>query len=275
MESTPVRPATPPAPWLGGKSKLAATIIPFIEAIEHRTYVEPFFGMGGVFFRRRLRPRAEVINDRSTELYNFFRQLQQHYQALLDCMKWQLTFRSEFERLVDMDPAKLTELQRAARFIYLQKTRFGGNPKGAFGVDPDGPARFDITKLADSLDELHQRLAAVTIENLDWRDVLARYDRPDALFYLDPPYWDCEDDYGKGLFSRADFAAMAEALAALEGRFILSLNDTPGVRETFAGFTLREVNLTYTINDRSARDATELLISNGPLEDRQGDLLGP
>ena len=275
MESIPVTPTTPPAPWLGGKSKLAATIVPLIASIPHTTYVEPFFGMGGVFFRRRLKPRAEVINDRSTELFNFFRQLQQHYQALLDCMKWQLTFRSEFDRLVEMDPLKLTELQRAARFIYLQKLAFGGKSDGqAFGVFGERPARFDITNLTDTLEQLHQRLSSVTIENLDWREVLPRYDRPDALFYLDPPYWNCENDYGKGMFARDDFTDMAALLADIQGRFIISLNDVPDVREIFAAFTIRAVSTSYSIAKTSNQRVREVLISNGPLDDPQGDLLG-
>lgn len=247
--------------------------MPLIEAIEHTTYVEPFFGMGGVFFRRRQRPHAEVINDRSKELYNFFRQLQQHYVALIECMKWQLTFRSEFDRLVATDPATLTELQRAARFIYLQKTRFGGNPKGTFGVQPGLPARFDITKLVDHLEDLHQRLAGVHIENLDWRDVIGRFDRSSTLFYLDPPYFDCENDYGQGMFSRYDFADMATLLATIDGRFIVSLNDVPEIRAIFAGFTIRAVNTSYSITRAENQKVQELLISNGPLDDPQGDLL--
>lgn len=274
MESTPVRQTKPPAPWLGGKSKLAATIIPIIEAIPHTTYVEPFFGMGGVFFRRRLRPKAEVVNDRSTELYNFFRQLQQHYHALLDCMKWQLTFRSEFDRLVDMEPTKLTELQRAARFIYLQRTAFGGVVTGqTFGVANERPARFDITKLTETLEDLHQRLAGVVIENLDWRDILARYDRPDTLFYLDPPYWDCENDYGRGLFSQDDFTAMADLLRCLKGRFILSLNDVPQIHKIFACFTIRSVSTRYSISRNNRQRVGEVLISNGALDDPHADLL--
>jgi DNA adenine methylase len=57
------------------------------------------------------------------------------------------------------------------------------------------------------LEELHERLAGVIIERLPWRAFLARYDTPETLFYLDPPYYGSEGDYGPGLFSPADFVA--------------------------------------------------------------------
>lgn len=84
----------------------------------------------------------------------------------------------------------------------------------------------------------------------------------ETLFYLDPPYWGCEDDYGKHLFARTDFARMADQLGALKGRFLLSLNDVPEVREVFATFRIREVSTVYTIQASGAAPRGELLISN-------------
>ena len=76
---TPVRPAAPVASWLGGKSKLAKTLIARIKRIPHSTYIEPFVGLGGVFLRRTWKPRLEVMNDRNGEIINLFRILQRHY----------------------------------------------------------------------------------------------------------------------------------------------------------------------------------------------------
>ncbi|WP_181378312.1 hypothetical protein [Teichococcus aestuarii] len=90
---------------------------------------------------------------------------------------------------------------------------------------------------------------------------IARYDRPDTQFYLDPPYWGCERDYGPGVFDRADFERLAEQLAAIQGRFLLSLNDTPGVREVFGRFAIEAVETTYGISGKPQR-AGEVLISN-------------
>ncbi len=163
------------------------------------------------------------------------------------------------------DSATLTDLERAVRFLYLQRTAFGGKVAGRnFGVDPDG-ARFNVTKLMPVLDELHDRLAGVVIECLPWAEFIARYDRPGTLFYLDPPYFGGETDYGAGLFERAEYARMAEALSRLKGRFILSINDVPEIRRTFASFAIKPVRLTYTIaRSSNALPARELIITDRP-----------
>ena len=264
-ERTPVNPVRPAAPWLGGKRNLARRITAIIDAQDHQTYAEPFVGMGGIFFRRRLRPRAEIINDRARDVANLFRILQRHYPQFLEVLRFQLTTRAEFERLIATDPDTLTDLERAARFLYLQRTAFGGKVSGRnFGVSKDRSARFNLTTLEPDLEDLHARLAGVVIECLDWSDFLARYDGPGTLFYLDPPYWGSEGDYGRALFDRAAFARMAEALTGLKGRFRMSINDVPEIRDLFAAFHLTEVTTRYTIgakNDAKTRRA-ELLISN-------------
>jgi DNA adenine methylase len=259
------KPLKPAAGYVGGKKILAQRIVTRINAIPHDTYAEVFVGMGGVFFRRARIPKAEVINDRSGDVANFFRVLQRHYVQLMDTLKWQITGRSEFERLRASDPDTLTDLERAARFLYLQRTTFGGKVLGrTFGVDPAG-ARFNVTKLAPLLEELHERLAGVTIECLPWRDFMRRYDRPGTLFYLDPPYYGTEHVYGRGLFARSDYAELAEMLVALRGRFILSLNDVPEVRSLFARFQIASVPVTYTVASGRARRAKEVLITRRPV----------
>lgn len=107
-----VEPVRPAAPWKGGKKKLAQRIASIIEQIPHSTYAEPFVGMGGVFFRRRLVPRFEVVNDWSGEVINLFRILQRHYPQLMDTMKFQITSRRGFERLSACQPETLTDLER-------------------------------------------------------------------------------------------------------------------------------------------------------------------
>lgn len=261
----PVRPARPVAPWLGGKRALAARLAEQIAATPHDRYVEPFVGMGGVFFRRRSRPKLEVINDINRDVVNLFRHLQRHYQQLLDVMKWQVCSRSEFERLVSTDPETLTELERAARFLYLQRTAFGGKTVGqAFGISYDSGARFDLTKLVPLLEDVHERLSGVVIERLPYAECIRRYDsRPGTLFYCDPPYFGHVDDYGKDIFSAADFELLRGLLEGIQGRFILSLNDRPEVREIFAGFTIEEVSLNYRAGGK-VTPAREVIIS-GPL----------
>ena len=265
-ETTPVRPVSPAAPYLGGKRNLARRLVALIATIPHDTYVEPFVGMGGIFLRRTSRPRAEVINDISTDVTNLSRILQRHYVPFMDMLRWQLTSRAQFELLHAANPDTLTDLERAARFLYLQRTTFGGKVQGrTFGIDRRSPGRFDVTKLEQILADIHERLAAVTIERLPYAEVIRRYDGPDTLFYLDPPYWGCERDYGDGVFDREDFECMAKQLAGIAGMFILSLNATAGAREVFAAFRHVEVETTYTIataSGGSGKRVSELLISN-------------
>lgn len=263
-EIVSVVPVSPPAPYQGGKRALAKTIIARIEAIPHNLYAEPFVGMGGVFFRRRSIPKTELINDYAGDVANLFRILQRHYPQFLETLKFQVTSRREFERLKASDPATLTDLERAARFLYLQKTAFGGKVAGQnFGVSPTGPARFNLTRLAPLLEDVHERLSRVVIENLPWRTFIEKYDRPGALFYLDPPYFGCEADYGRGLFGRDEFEAMADCLAGLKGRFILSINDVPKIRAIFSGFAIDEVSLTYSVSGGNGKPARELIVSGG------------
>jgi len=261
----PVTPVSPVAPWIGGKRNLAKRICAILDGIPCTTYAEPFIGMGGIFLRRTSRPRAEVINDAGRDVANLFRILQRHYPQFLDTLRFQLTTRVEFNRLVATDPDTLTDLERAARFLYLQRTAFGGKVAGRnFGVSIDRPGRFNLHTLEPMLEDLHSRLAGVVIECLDFEAFLRRYDSPGTLFYLDPPYWGSEGDYGKALFGRQDFQRLAGILTALKGRFLMSINDVPEIRTLFAWARIEEVTTTYTIAGKgAAQPAAELLISGG------------
>lgn len=256
-------PVSPVAPWIGGKRVLAKRLTRLIAAVEHSLYAEAFVGMGGVFLRRRVLPNAEVINDFSGEVTTLFRILQRHYPQFMDCLRFQITSRREFDRLTRVDPSTLTDLERAARFLYLQRTAFGGKVRGrTFGVVTDGRGRFDLTTLAPMLEAVHERLAGVIIENLPFQEFIPRYDRPGTLFYCDPPYFGCETDYGKNMFSREDFTRLAELMAGLQGRVILSINDTPEVREIFGRFTMLPVTVTYSISEGAPGEFGELIIAN-------------
>ena len=163
-----------------------------------------------------------------------------------------------------MPPESLTDIQRAARFVVIQRLRFSGKTEGhSTKFSPHCKISFHVSLISRLIRGAHARLQDVQIERLDGAEFIRRYDRPFTLFYLDPPYWGHEADYGKGLFARDDFARMAELLRGLKGRFILSLNDRPEVRETFAGFRFEEVTTRYTMTWSAAkRTVGELLIRN-------------
>ena len=268
QDSTPgpfrdVKPARPLAPWLGGKRNLAGRIIERIEAVPHDCYAEPFVGMGGIFLRRTRRPKTELLNDIDGDLVNLFRIVREHPDELDRQFDWAIASRAEFRRLIEVPPETLTDIQRAARFAYLQSLRFGGKPDGtSTNFGPQYQNRLRPARMRQLIRGMHERLAGVHVECMEWAEFIRRYDRPFTLFYIDPPYWGHEGDYGKGRFSREDFARMAELLRGLKGHFILSLNDRPEVRETFEGFAFEGVTTRYSMNARSAKQRVgEVLIS--------------
>jgi DNA adenine methylase len=257
----PVEPVSPLAGYVGGKRRLAALLTDRIARIPHAVYAEPFVGMGGVFFRRAARPKVEAVNDRSRDVATLFRILQRHYQAFLDMLKWQVASRAEFERLLAVDAETLTDLERAARFLYLQKLAFGGKVTGrSFGMAVSHPARFDLTRLVPMLEAVHERLGGVYIDCLGWQDFIDRWDRPGTLFFLDPPYWGSEDYYGAGAFPRPEFEVLARRLSRLRGQFVLTLNDVPDVRRLFSWATIEPVSLNYSVSG-IATPAREVIVS--------------
>lgn len=263
MEMREVRPIPPAAGWIGGKKQLAGRLCEMIETVEHRVYAEPFIGMGGVFLKRRLAAKVEAINDADREVITFFRILQRHYPQFMETLKFQISSRAEFERLRATDPSTLTDLERAARFLYLQKLSFGGKVASrTFGIDTHGPARFNVLKLGPVLEAIHERLCRVTIDCLDWAEFIRRWDRPETLFYLDPPYYGTEGHY-EARFPRADHETLAALLRGLKGRFILTMSDSSETRMIYGGLgQLDTVELTYTAaGGKGARRAAEIIVS--------------
>ncbi len=263
-----VRPAVPVAPWLGGKKALSARIIARIAALPHKTYVEPFVGMGGVFLRRPFRPTCEVANDLNGEIVNLFRVIQRHLPYLRDHMRFTLASRRAFEDLRKTPASGLTDIERAARFLYLQRLSFAGQVNGVFGVSPDHAPRFSLNRLETLLEAAYERLDGVVFECLPWAEVVTRYDGPNTLFYLDPPYDGNESDYGKGMFGKDEFQLIAEMMATIKGAMLLSINDTPHIRDLFAAFNMEEVSLTYSVSRSESKTAKELIISNRADESR-------
>lgn len=258
-----VKPTEPIAPYLGGKRLLAKTIVPIIEKIPHNIYAEPFIGMGGVFFRRAKKPKCEAINDINSEIVNMFRMVEKFPNYLADMLKFKICSRAEFKQMLATPPLLLTELERAVRYLYIQKNAFGGKVRGqAFGVDVGRSGRLISEKLIPQIQELHRRLAGVYIECLPYQEFITRYDRKDTLYYLDPPYWNCENDYGKGIFSKADFDELAKLLKEIKGKFIMSINDVPEIRRIFKAFYIKEVQTLYTTGLQPGKKANELLIGN-------------
>jgi DNA adenine methylase len=249
-----------PLAWLGGKSQLADRIVDRMP--EHLAYCEVFAGAAWVLFRKP-ESKVEIINDINRELITLYRCVKYHLAELVQQFRWMLVARDEFDRFMATPPDTLTDIQRAARFFYLAKTSFGARVnKPTFGIAASQPPRMNLLRVEEDLSEAHLRLCRVQIENRPYDQVISRFDKPRTLFYLDPPYWGCEKDYGEGLFSREDFTLLAGQLDGLKGKFILSLNDRPGVREVFANFKIEAVKTRYSINPKAHEQVGEVLITN-------------
>jgi len=247
-----------PLSYIGGKSALANRII--AKFPEHTTYVEPFAGAAQVFFRKEP-SKVEVLNDLDGEIVNFFRVCQQHSEELARYFHFTVASRKWFELLKASNPATLTDIQRAARYLYLLKNSYAGLVRKLnYGISVVQPPGFNPKRLPEVIEQAHQRLARVQIEALSYEKILKRYDRATTLFYLDPPYFGLK--YYNFNFEPEDFAKLAERLKGLKGKFILSLNDVPEVRELFRDFSISEVELFYTAQQRAGRRYKELLITN-------------
>lgn len=232
-------------PWLGGKSRLAPQLFQLFDS-QHITYVEPFAGAAAMLFLRDAPAKVEVLNDINGELVNLYRVVKHHLDEFIRQFRWQLVAREEFDRLQTSPPSTLTDIQRAARFFFLQKTSFGAKVAGqTFGTDAGSPPRINLVRLEEDLSAAHLRLSRVTIEHLPWDACIARYDRPGTFFLCDPPYWKTE---GYGVpFGLDQYQALAAALASLKGRALLTINDHPDMRKVFAGFRLKRLTTRYTI----------------------------
>lgn len=249
-----------PLAWVGGKSKLTSTIIPLIAP--HKCYVEVFAGASWVLFRKP-DSRVEVINDINSDLITLYRVLQNHLEEFVRYFKWSLVSREEFARLQLVPPETLTDIQRAARFYYLVRTAFGAKIVGqSFGVASTSKPRLNLLRLEEDLSEAHLRLSRVTIENLSYDNLIDRYDSKGTFFYIDPPYWDCENDYGKGLFTKADFTQLRDQLSKCQAKWLVSINNVPQIRELFEGFSIKEVKTSYSLSSGNNKPVTELLIAN-------------
>lgn len=248
-----------PLAYIGGKSKLSKTIIEMIP--EHKSYCEVFAGAAWVFFKKEP-SKYEVINDLDSDLVAFYRVLQNHLEEFLKQFKWVLSSREWFEDWMRQQEAGgLTDIQRAARYYYTQRLCFGGRVRGrTFGTAPMHNPRINLLRLEEELSEVYLRLAGVTIENLPWAELIKRYDRPDNFFYLDPPYF--KAPFYKHNLDLPDYIEMARVLSCIKSRFLLSINDTPEMRETFRDFKIQQVSLNYTVSKGDQTKAEELLVSN-------------
>ncbi len=249
--------------YMGGKSLLANKII--LKIPEHKCYVEVFAGAAWLLFKKdESMSDVEIINDINLDLVTLYRVIKNHLEEFIRYFKWALISRDEFERLKKEAPDTLTDIQRAARFYYLLKLGFAArinNP--SFSIATTAKPRLNLLRIEEELSAVHLRLSRAYIENKDYSEILSRFDKINTFFYIDPPYLGCEDYYGKGIFSREDFMKLKDILVGVKGKFIMSINNTPEIRQFYKSFYIEEVTTSYSAGGADKKKkVTELLIKN-------------
>jgi DNA adenine methylase len=248
----------PIVPWIGGKRRLLKHLLPLPE---HQTYVEPFAGGAAVLFAK-LPSKVEIINDLHGELTNLYRVVKHHLDELVRQFRWSLASRQQWLWHQAEAPETLTDVQRAARFLFLQKMAFGGKvAQQSFGISPSGPPRLNLLRLEEELSQAHLRLARVWIETGTWSHCIERHDRPGTLFFCDPPYWRTEG-YGAE-FPWDQYVALEQQLRECRGNALITLGGHPDILDLFTRpeWLIQPVQIDYTLagSHRPSR-ATELII---------------
>lgn len=247
--------------YMGGKSLLTKKIIPLIP--QHQCYCEVFSGAAWLLFRKE-ESEVEIINDINSDLVTLYRVIKNHLEEFIRYLKWILVARDEFTRFKTENPDALTDIQRAVRFYYLLRNGYGGKVyKPTFNIAPTKRPNLNLLRIEEELSAAHLRLCRVYIENKPYQEIIKRYDRPSTFFYVDPPYYTFEDYYGPGIFSTDDFFLLAQLLSNIQGKFVMSINDVPIIRDLFKNFHIEEVMTSYSAaGAHRKKQVTELLIMN-------------
>ena len=263
-------PATPFLKWAGGKTSLLPELLRHVPAAKGlRRYHEPFVGGGALFFA--VAPRRAVLSDSNAELVHCYLQVRDNVGRVLACLTRHVYEKEHYQSIRALEPLRLSPEERAARFIYLNKTCFNGlwrvNRAGRFNV-PIG--RYTNPRFHDpsALLSASAALKGVEIRHSGFEDALARAS-PGDFVYLDPPYDPVSPSssfasYTADGFTWDDQKRLARACIALNRRgvrFLLSNSATDRVREIYAGFEQRLVHAPRFINSKAgARGRVEELL---------------
>ena len=245
--------------WIGGKKLLRKEIASRFPQEGFKRYVEVFGGAGWVLFYKDRHAEIEVYNDINSDLVNLFKCVKYHCQELQKELRFMLNSRELFDEFKNSyNVSGMTDIQRAARFFMLIKTSYGAD-KRTFGC-----VKKDVLVMNEYLEAIEKRLSKVIIEDKSFDKLITTMDKPDTLFYLDPPYYGTEKYYNTG-FSIEEHILLNSMLKNLNGKFILSYNDCEYIRELYKDFRIESVirnnNLVARYSDKSNKYA-ELIIRN-------------
>lgn len=242
--------------WIGGKSALRNAILNRFPDKVGR-YIEVFGGAGWVLFGRDPVPgQMEVFNDADGELINIYRCVKYHPEALQKELDGLPDSREVFFDYAAQEHIRgMTDIQRAARSLYLIKISFGSDRK-TFATAPK-----IASNISSYFSAVQERLRKVIIENLDFEHLIHTYDRPDALFYCDPPYIGTESYY-RAPFTTDDHVRLANVLHNIKGRFLLSYNDCPLVHDLYGDCQIEPLTRLNQLPAAGPTEYKELLVCN-------------
>ena len=271
-----------PFRYFGGKFYLVKWILSYIP--KHSCYVEPFGGSATVLLNKPP-SRVEVYNDLDGALVNCFRVLQQHPEQLLSRFEWAICSRQIFYELVAIDEAyragqrEVQSVEDAVEWafalIYRLGMGYGGIPiKKVYPADTSRGMGEHFWSSYRNIKAVHERLKCVSIEHLDYREILQRYDREHTLFYIDPPYLFASKDYVHTLNTESEHRELLERLLVLKGKVLLSGYSTPFYDEVLLPNGWSKVERSYrTSIARGNTPVTEALYMNYEPPVHQGGVL--
>ena len=245
--------------WIGGKKLLRKAICERFPQSDVEKYVEVFGGAAWVLFYKDKHAKLEVYNDVNSNLVNLFKCVKYHPNAIKEELENVLYSREIFDGFKDLHKnSALTDIQRAAMYFYMIKASFGSKTS-SFGANSREVIR------TDCFEAIRERLKAVVIENKSFEALIKQYDRPQTLFYCDPPYFGTERyyDHGDTNFDKEAHKKLAEILKNIKGRCIISYNDNEYIRNLYKRFNIEEISRQNNLSPLSRQEAyKELIIKN-------------
>ena len=163
-----------------------------------------------------------------------------------------------------MERAALGDVKRAAAFYKIIRYSYGSGCT-SYGCQP-----FDIRKTFTIIWEANRRLKDTVIENKDFEALIRQYDRPNAFFYCDPPYYETEGHY-EVVFRKEDHVRLRDTLKGIQGKFMVSYNDCEYIRELYRDFQIEAVTRINNMAQRydSGSEFPEVLIANYDMGERK------
>ena len=253
--------------WIGGKEALRDEILARFP-LDYKRYIEVFGGGGWVLFHKPAGRDFEVYNDFNPNLANLYRCVRDHPKELIAELTYVLNSRIDFDfvRQTLHTKTEIPDIKRAAYFYQLIRQSY------ASGLDSFGAQPHSMWNNFPLINQACSRLQKVVIENKDFEKLIKQYDRPESFFYCDPPYYETEDYYEDVGFTTKDHERLANALCSMQGKFLLSYNDCPEIRELYSrpGIIIEGTSRLSNIAQRyeAGKQYAELIISNYDTEEK-------